>query len=195
MFESQTLFGKRYRRENTMAGKLIVFEGVDGIGKSSLSKEVTRRLTDSDVAFDSLAFPGNDPGTLGSLIYQLHHDPGALGLADLPSEIEAGLDPKQIAKMLGESLRQHFLRSGVQDTVSALQTTSAAMTSAQKELSAALRARCRIRMAALSRKWNALTIALSIHWRAGQKRWTLFCTSGRAICCAFGFPWWPELVC
>jgi len=61
-------------------------------------------------------------------------------IADLPSEIEAGLDPKQIAKMLGESLRQHFLRSGVQDTVKALQTVSATMTSAQKELSAALRA-------------------------------------------------------
>jgi predicted secreted protein len=60
-------------------------------------------------------------------------------LADLPSEIEAGLDPKHIAKMLGESLRQHFLRSGFQDTVGALQTTSAAMTGAQKELSAALR--------------------------------------------------------
>jgi predicted secreted protein len=60
-------------------------------------------------------------------------------LADLPGEIEAGLDPKQIAKLLGESLRQHFLRSGVQDTVSVLQTTSAAMTGAQKELSAALR--------------------------------------------------------
>jgi len=60
-------------------------------------------------------------------------------LAELPGEIEAGLDPKQIAKMLGESLRQHFLRSGVQDAVSALQTTSAAMTGAQKELSAALR--------------------------------------------------------
>ncbi|MGA3048243.1 MAG: hypothetical protein ABSD67_16535 [Terracidiphilus sp.] len=60
-------------------------------------------------------------------------------LAELPGEIEAGLDPKEIAKMLGESLRQHFLRSGVQDTVSALQTTSAAMTSAQKELSTALR--------------------------------------------------------
>jgi hypothetical protein len=61
-------------------------------------------------------------------------------MADLPSEIEAGLDPKQIAKMLGESLRQHFLRSGVQDTISALQTMSAAMTSAQKELSTALHA-------------------------------------------------------
>jgi len=59
-------------------------------------------------------------------------------LANLPGEIEAGLDPKQIVKMLGESLRQHFLRSGVQETVSALQTTNAAMTSAQKELSSAL---------------------------------------------------------
>ena len=61
-------------------------------------------------------------------------------LANLSGEIEAGLDPKQIVKMLGESLRQHFLRSGVQDTVSALQTTSAAMTGAQKELSVALHA-------------------------------------------------------
>jgi hypothetical protein len=57
----------------------------------------------------------------------------------LPGEIEAGLDPKQIAKMLGESLRQHFLQSGVPDTVKALQGTSTAMTSAQKELSTALR--------------------------------------------------------
>jgi len=60
-------------------------------------------------------------------------------IARLPGEIEAGLDPKQIAKMLGESLRQHFLQSGVPDTVKALQGTSTAMTSAQKELSTALR--------------------------------------------------------
>jgi hypothetical protein len=60
-------------------------------------------------------------------------------IADLPSEIEAGLDPQQIAKMLGEGLRQHFLQCGVPDTVKALQATSAAMTSAQKELSTALR--------------------------------------------------------
>lgn len=60
-------------------------------------------------------------------------------LAYLPGEIEAGLDPEQIAKLLGESLRQHFLHSGVPDTVKALQVTSTAMTNAQKELSAALR--------------------------------------------------------
>jgi hypothetical protein len=60
-------------------------------------------------------------------------------LTDLPTEIEARLDPEQIAKLLGESLRQHFLRSGVPDTVNALQATSTAMTGAQKELSTALR--------------------------------------------------------
>ena len=59
-------------------------------------------------------------------------------IADLPSDIEAGLAPKEIAKMLGESLRQHFLRCGVPDTVKALQTVSAAMTSAENELSSAL---------------------------------------------------------
>jgi uncharacterized small protein (DUF1192 family) len=67
----------------------------------------------------------------------VHELESRIGL--LPGEIEAGLDPKQIAKMLGESLRQHFLQSGVPDTVKALQGTSTAMTSAQKELSTALR--------------------------------------------------------
>lgn len=59
-------------------------------------------------------------------------------ISDLPKGIKAGLDSQQIAKMLGESLRQHFLQSGVPEIVKGLQATSAAMTSAQKELSAAL---------------------------------------------------------
>jgi dTMP kinase len=69
--------------EQTMPGKLIVFEGVDGIGKSSLSKEVMRRLKDLNVASVSLAFPGNDPGTLGHLVYQIHHDAAALGVTSI----------------------------------------------------------------------------------------------------------------
>ena len=61
-------------------------------------------------------------------------------IADLPAQIGAGLDPKQIAKMLGESLRQHFQESGVPDLMKALQVTTLVMASAQKELSTALRA-------------------------------------------------------
>ena len=60
-------------------------------------------------------------------------------ISALPGEIEAGLDPQQIAKLLGESLRQHFLQSGITATVKGLQTTGAALTAAQKELSTALR--------------------------------------------------------
>ncbi len=60
-------------------------------------------------------------------------------LAELPSEIEVGLDPQQIAKILGESLRQHFVQSGVPDTVAGLQATTAAMGNVQKQLSGVLR--------------------------------------------------------
>lgn len=60
-------------------------------------------------------------------------------LAKLPGEIESGLAPEQIAKMLGESLRQHFIQSGITQSVQGLQATGAAMTSAQKELSTVLR--------------------------------------------------------
>lgn len=60
-------------------------------------------------------------------------------LSELPSEIEVGLDPQQIAKILGESLRQHFVQSGVTDTVAGLQATTAAMGNVQKQLSGVLR--------------------------------------------------------
>ena len=54
-------------------------------------------------------------------------------LADLPAEIKLGVNPEQIAKMLGESLRQHFLGSGLPDTVNALQASSTSMATAQKD--------------------------------------------------------------
>lgn len=55
-------------------------------------------------------------------------------LADLPCEIKAGLDPQQIAKLLGEGLRQHFVKSGIEDTVGVLRATATAMTAAQTKL-------------------------------------------------------------
>jgi hypothetical protein len=60
-------------------------------------------------------------------------------ISALPGGIEASLDPQQIAKLLGESLRQHFLQSGITATVNGLKTTNTALTTAQKELSTALR--------------------------------------------------------
>jgi hypothetical protein len=59
-------------------------------------------------------------------------------IARLPEKIEAGLDAQRIARLLSESLRQSFLESGLPAAARCLQGTSAMMTSAQKELTAAL---------------------------------------------------------
>jgi len=42
-------------------------------------------------------------------------------LAQLPAEVEAGLNPQEISKLLGESLRQHFTQSGIVETTESLQ--------------------------------------------------------------------------
>jgi hypothetical protein len=60
-------------------------------------------------------------------------------LSVLPSELEAGLDPEQIAKLLGESLRQHFIQTGIPATAKGLQAAGQALATAQKELSITLR--------------------------------------------------------
>ncbi len=59
-------------------------------------------------------------------------------IARLPEKIEAGLDVQKIARLLSESVRQSFLESGLPAAARCLQGTSAMMTSAQKELTAAL---------------------------------------------------------
>lgn len=58
-------------------------------------------------------------------------------LSDLPREVESGLGPMRIAKLLGESLRQHFLKSGLPDTAQSLRATVTGPASAQKQLSEA----------------------------------------------------------
>jgi len=59
-------------------------------------------------------------------------------ISDLPHEVLASLDPQRIAKILGENLRQHFLQSGVRETVPALQATAGAMADAQQKLTRGL---------------------------------------------------------
>jgi thymidylate kinase len=54
-------------------GKLYVFEGIDAAGKSSIAREFHRQLSTKAVPSKLLAFPGNSPGTLGQLVYRLHH--------------------------------------------------------------------------------------------------------------------------
>lgn len=60
-------------------------------------------------------------------------------LTQLPKELETGLDTPRIAKLLSESLRQCFQRSGLPDTGSALSQSCAELNSVQKQLLNVLR--------------------------------------------------------
>ena len=60
-------------------------------------------------------------------------------IAQLPKELETGLDPPRIARLLGESLRQCFHQSGLPDTAIALDQSCSEMNSVQKQLVNALR--------------------------------------------------------
>ena len=64
----------------TGRGKLIVFEGADGIGKSVLSQRVAEHLRNNGVSCALLAFPGLEAGTLGRLVYELHHNAAKHGV-------------------------------------------------------------------------------------------------------------------
>lgn len=55
-------------------------------------------------------------------------------LAALPSDVEEGLNPEKLSKLLGESLRQHLAQTGIEEATNALQQTAAALSSAQKRL-------------------------------------------------------------
>ena len=60
-------------------------------------------------------------------------------IAQLPKELETGLDPPRIAKLLGESLRQCFQQSGLPDTAKALDQSCSEMNSVQTQLVNVLR--------------------------------------------------------
>jgi len=64
---------------------LFVFEGPDGVGKSTVAAGVEEHLRSVGVACARLSFPGSEPGTLGRLVYELHHTPDRFGVADLTS--------------------------------------------------------------------------------------------------------------
>ena len=67
----------------TTLGKLYVFEGPDGVGKSTLAQWFASHLQESGYACTLLSFPGKEDGTLGEHVYELHHDPARFGIQSL----------------------------------------------------------------------------------------------------------------
>lgn len=59
---------------------LYVLEGPDGVGKSELVRQVVALLRETGADVLDISFPGREPGTLGKLVYAVHHDAADFGL-------------------------------------------------------------------------------------------------------------------
>lgn len=68
------------------SGVLFVFEGPDGVGKSTLVSAASEKLVGDGVAAVAIALPGRKHGTLGAHVYALHHDPERFGVRRLSQE-------------------------------------------------------------------------------------------------------------
>lgn len=67
----------------TGPAQLIVLEGPDGVGKSTISSALYEKLSNSSVECEYFSFPGKETGTIGRLVYDLHHEPKRFGLESL----------------------------------------------------------------------------------------------------------------
>lgn len=64
----------------SMWGKLFIFEGPDGVGKTTISQKIAEYLNANSEACKLITFPGKKDGTLGKLIYAVHHEPSKYGV-------------------------------------------------------------------------------------------------------------------
>jgi len=61
----------------------VVLEGPNGVGKSTLAEKLAEWFRAQGQKCESFSFPGREPGTLGEIIYRLHHNPTAFGLSHI----------------------------------------------------------------------------------------------------------------
>jgi thymidylate kinase len=64
----------------SQTGKLFVFEGPDGCGKTTLSRVFAEHLNACDIKCEWFSFPGREPGTLGKHVNQIHHSAHETGI-------------------------------------------------------------------------------------------------------------------
>lgn len=62
-------------------GHLIVLEGADGSGKTTLAHALVAHLQAAGLRAMYFSFPGREPGTLGAEVYNLHHRSRERGVA------------------------------------------------------------------------------------------------------------------
>lgn len=63
-----------------MKPTVIVLEGADGAGKSTLTEHIAQGLRNIGHKCRVASFPGKIPGSIGELVYRIHHDPRKEGI-------------------------------------------------------------------------------------------------------------------
>jgi dTMP kinase len=66
-----------------MKSGLFVFEGADGVGKTSIIELLHLELKRQGYNVKKIGFPGYSTGTLGNLIYQIHERPNKFNLKSI----------------------------------------------------------------------------------------------------------------
>ncbi len=64
-------------------GPLFVLEGPDGVGKTTLCATLAEQLQSRGHDLLQLSFPGKQPGSLGELVYRVHHEQGPVRVTDM----------------------------------------------------------------------------------------------------------------
>lgn len=64
-------------------GDLYIFEGPDAVGKSTLATAFADALRELGRKVTVTSSPGKTAGTLGELVYRLHHDPESFGVTSI----------------------------------------------------------------------------------------------------------------
>lgn len=75
---------KNNKKSSTLErGHLFIFEGPNGIGKTTLASAFASHLNSSNISCEYFSFPGTIPNTLGKHIYEIHKNPGFAGIESI----------------------------------------------------------------------------------------------------------------
>lgn len=68
-----------------MKGYLFVFEGADGVGKTTIIEKLKLKFDSHNRIVKTIGFPGYKKTTLGNLVYQIHINPKNINISAIDS--------------------------------------------------------------------------------------------------------------
>jgi thymidylate kinase len=97
----------------TKPGFVCVFEGPDGVGKTTLLEVVRQSLATAGCRVLGVSFPGRRLGTLGAHINELHHRPAKYDVRTLTPDALQILHVAAHVDTIDSAIRPHVARGGI----------------------------------------------------------------------------------